>query len=166
MGLKTVAKYVLLGIFIVFLIDFKFPLPWLWMHSFKKPSKEKIYFSEGYSYKLLKPYSVKVPIDENAEGRLLQLKDGVLTIEAGYTWDGVTEGPDHRQDMRASLVHDALYELLRYNHLSKELVPKINAIYEKIALEDGEGGFRAEFMYRVENALGGSFLKPDKVLTN
>ena len=40
--------------------------------------------------------------------------DGMLTINEGYTWDG-TSGPvvDTKRNLRASLVHDALYQMIR-----------------------------------------------------
>jgi len=44
----------------------------------------------------------------------LCLKDGLLTISEGYMWDGAS-GPtwDDKTNMTGSLVHDALYQILR-----------------------------------------------------
>jgi hypothetical protein len=45
--------------------------------------------------------------------------DGALLIKEGYTWDGPSgPAPDLRCSMRGSLVHDALYQLMRSGKLS------------------------------------------------
>lgn len=48
------------------------------------------------------------------ESKYLSLKDGYLIIKPGYAWDGAS-GPtrDDKSNMRGSLVHDALYQILR-----------------------------------------------------
>jgi hypothetical protein len=43
---------------------------------------------------------------------------GKLTTKVGYTWDGPSNpGPDFPRFMRASLAHDALYQLMRLGRL-------------------------------------------------
>ena len=45
--------------------------------------------------------------------------EGMLQIFKGYAWDGVTMWPDTHRTMFPSLVHDALYQLMRENSISK-----------------------------------------------
>ena len=55
---------------------------------------------------------------------------GAITIQKGYAWDGATKSPDLRTVMRASLVHDALYQVLRNR---RRLSPKNRATIRKAA---------------------------------
>lgn len=41
------------------------------------------------------------------------LPSGLLFIKKGYAWDGATFFPDIKSIMTASLIHDALYQLMR-----------------------------------------------------
>ncbi len=45
-------------------------------------------------------------------------RDGVLTVRAGYAWDGMS-GPvrDTVHNHHAGLCHDALYQLMRMGHI-------------------------------------------------
>ena len=70
-----------------------------------------------YLYRLVKTYRVKVDLKGkyNVTSPFISLdRTGMLTIRAGYAWDGPS-GPAINTDsfMRASLVHDALYQLMR-----------------------------------------------------
>jgi hypothetical protein len=64
---------------------------------------------------------------------------GKLTIKEGYAWDGPS-GPvvDTKENMRASLVHDALYQLMRQKKLSvKAYKDKADKIFKNICIADG-----------------------------
>ena len=39
--------------------------------------------------------------------------EGLLTIREGYSWNGMTKCPDCKKTMFPSLVHDALYQMMR-----------------------------------------------------
>ena len=39
--------------------------------------------------------------------------EGLLTIRKGYSWNGMTKCPDFKKTMFPSLVHDALYQMMR-----------------------------------------------------
>ena len=45
--------------------------------------------------------------------------EGLLTIREGYSWNGMTRYPDSKNTMFSTLVHDALYQLMRVD-LSKD----------------------------------------------
>ncbi|MEJ2766601.1 DUF1353 domain-containing protein [Photobacterium sp. MCCC 1A19761] len=64
---------------------------------------------------------------------------GNLHIKRGYAWDGPS-GPvvDTKENMRASLVHDALYQLMRNEFLDPDVYKdEADKIFEKICIEDG-----------------------------
>ena len=61
--------------------------------------------------------------------------DGVLTIKAGYAWDGVS-GPirDTEHNHHAGLCHDALYQLMRMGMMSKSLWKEADNEFAKLCL--------------------------------
>ena len=63
---------------------------------------------------------------------------GRLFIKKGYVWDGPS-GPslDTRNFMRASLVHDALYQLMREGKLRRERRREADQIMRRICIESG-----------------------------
>lgn len=114
---------------------------------------ERIRYKSGYKHQLHEDYSVNiniVPI-QPLICNYIQLNDrGALTISAGYCWDGPSGPlPDTRRNMRASLVHDALYQLMRLGMLDRNL-KKIPAdkIFMIICVEDGTYVWLAKIYYR------------------
>lgn len=125
----------------------------------------KIYYKTGYKYQLHKDVIVDVG---RLDWRLLghhvssqyfeMLLNGLLLIRAGYAWDGCS-GPtwDDKSNMRAGLVHDALYQMLR-----EGLIPTFEGgsreaadnVFHKILLEDGMSKFRAGYYYQAVRAFG------------
>jgi hypothetical protein len=86
---------------------------------------------------------------------------GILTIKKGYRWDGATNvASDKAYNHRSSLVHDALYDLMRMHYLEPDLFESgdpsetdnagdynrkmADMLYYMIAIEDGEPVDRAE----------------------
>ena len=72
-------------------------------------------YSKGYKFLLRESVSVAcdIPISCGID-KYITLDAGVLTIHAGYAWDGAS-GPvvDTVNSIRATLVHDAVYQLMR-----------------------------------------------------
>jgi hypothetical protein len=68
----------------------------------------------------------------------------VLWIVTGYAWDGAS-GPtiDTRSVIRASLVHDALYQLMRLGVLDRGWRATADADLARIMIEDGAWRIRA-----------------------
>ena len=73
-----------------------------------------------------------------------------MSIKKGYAWDGPS-GPtiDSFNFMRGSLVHDALYQLMR-NDLLDRKIHKVPAdkLLQKMCLEDGMSRLRAWTVYQ------------------
>jgi hypothetical protein len=70
--------------------------------------------------------------------------DGVLTIKAGYRWDGAS-GPtfDTPSTMFASLVHDALYQLMREEAIGQEWRLRADDLLGRIM----KSAYRSQFVW-------------------
>lgn len=107
-----------------------------------------IKFSEGYKYQLRETYTVKIEIrpEQPVSSHWIALDcAGNLTIAEGYAWDGAS-GPtwDSKCSMRASLVHDALYQLMRLGLLDAEKYrPIADAIFKRMCIQDKMWRIRA-----------------------
>lgn len=119
----------------------------------------------SYKYQLVGDYSVSVPIapESNIITPFIALSSaGQLTIRKGYAWDGPS-GPtiDTKNFMRGSLVHDALYQLMRGKHLDYRVHRQpADAVLKQLCLEDGMSGFRAGYVYRSVQAFGEKNARP------
>ena len=112
-----------------------------------------IEYKSGYKYQLVEDYMVDTAVKVGRlvmTGYLKLASDGVLTISAGYSWDGPS-GPtiDTKNFMRGSLVHDALYQLMRNELLDrKKWRGVVDGELRRMCREDGMGRFRAWYVYR------------------
>lgn len=105
---------------------------------------ECISYKKGYKYQLVEPYVTDIPVKPDSDitspsGFIKLTAEGCLTIEKGYAWDGPS-GPaiDTLNFMRGSLVHDALYQLMREGSLDKEAYrEKADRLLQTICREDG-----------------------------
>jgi len=103
---------------------------------------KKIHYRSGYKYQLAQEYVFETGIKprEDIDIAFVKLnKEGTITIVAGYAWDGPS-GPviDTPRNMRASLVHDAFYQLMRERKLTqKEYRDKADRLFQKMCREDG-----------------------------
>ncbi|MHC4178553.1 MAG: DUF1353 domain-containing protein [Planctomycetota bacterium] len=101
-----------------------------------------IRYRSGYKYQLAFDYSIDIGIKpkKDIDTKFIKLDtQGRLTIRAGYAWDGPS-GPviDRTENMRASLVHDALYQLMRNRKLTAKLhKDKADRLFKKICMKDG-----------------------------
>ena len=109
---------------------------------------ERIRYSEGYKYVLEDDYGTQVDI---------QPADFVRTdfINKGYAWDGAS-GPtvDTPDSMRGSLIHDALYQLLRLGKLPAEDREAADKELLKACLADGMLPIRAHVWYGAVRQFG------------
>ena len=133
---------------------------------------DTIKYRDGYRYQLAETYGIMVDIqhkdtfDVNTEYVDLNCK-GLLWIKAGYAWDGPS-GPTKwicdrtpkwlrnwilKTILRGSLVHDALYQLIRQGYLNSfddciDYREKADKELKRICLEDGMSKIRAWWVYR------------------
>lgn len=124
---------------------------------------ECISYKEGYKYQLHQEYSTKIslkPRDNIASiGDYVTLsKDGEIKIKKGYAWDGPS-GPaiDTLNFMRGSLIHDALYQLMREGKLV--IATHRNSadrLLQTMCKDDGMSSIVAWCVYQVVSKFGKS----------
>ena len=113
---------------------------------------EQILYKKGYKYQLVKTYdsSINIKPEQPITTDYIELsEEGRLIIKKGYAWDGPS-GPtvDTLNFMKGSLVHDALYQLMREKHLDKEEYRQsADRLLQKICEADGMSRLRAWWVY-------------------
>jgi hypothetical protein len=111
-----------------------------------------IEYNGGYKYQLKETcmFTIAIKPNEPVNTDFIDLDtNGNLTITKGYAWDGPS-GPtiDTLTFMRGSLVHDALYQLMREGHLDNHSYREsADRILQKICKEDGMCSLRAWWVY-------------------
>jgi len=122
-----------------------------------------IEYKGGYRYQLKKTYAYindMLPAVMITTQYITLYANGRLVINKGYAWDGAS-GPviNTKSVARASLVHDALYQLIRTGVLKKEDRSTADKIFRQICIEDGMGPIRAWYMYHALRHFAPAFLK-------
>ena len=104
-----------------------------------------IAYKAGYKYQLVEEYTHQLPRPwrpretvSTARNWVLVNPLGLLKIKAGYAWDGAS-GPtlDTPSSMRGSLVHDALYQLIREGLFEEWYRLEADVEAQRIWREDG-----------------------------
>jgi len=111
-------------------------------------TRDYIRYRKGYKYQLAEDYSVQVgilPLNDIATDWLRLTSRGWLYVKKGYAWDGPS-GPtwDTNSAMRGSLVHDALYQLMRLGLLDECHRGQADAMLRDICIDDGMYRWRAD----------------------
>lgn len=128
---------------------------------------KKIAYKEGYKYQLVDDYVITLPIpyqEVPLDTSYLSVSyTGVLTIKRGYAWDGPS-GPtiDTVNSLRASLVHDALYQLIRLKYFPPHYKQLADDIFYQILREDGMSKIRASIWYKAVKLFGGKNILPER----
>lgn len=121
--------------------------------------KPFISYTDGWKYLLREDYSCETGITSAGAFTpyIILETDGRLTIKEGYAWDGPS-GPaiDSADFMRGSLVHDALYQLIREKHLPMQARDEADRLLQKMCVEDGMWKVRAWWVYQAVSAFGKS----------
>lgn len=120
--------------------------------------------TSSYKYRLVEAYELRLsfPLAEPCEVagfvRLVPAGMGArLEVCTGYAWDGPS-GPtfDTRSFLRGSLVHDALYQLLRTGRLpSDPWRLRADVLLRDLCREDGMSWFRSAYVYAAVRVFGG-----------
>ena len=119
-----------------------------------------IRYREGYKYQLAVNYVDNISIfpEVGIHTRYIQLSTtGELCIIDGYAWDGPS-GPTIDTDtfMRGALVHDALYQLMRMELLSRDIWRgPVDELLRSMCIEDGMWVGRAWWVYQAVSCFGG-----------
>ncbi len=119
-------------------------------------------FRSGYKYQLQELYSTGVEIIgfDLFTSYIALRPDGDLSIYPGYAWDGATWCPDFDWIIRGSLIHDALYQLMRLRQLPPDCKPAADAALRRACLADGAWRWQAEVVHRAVTRFGGFGIDP------
>lgn len=98
---------------------------------------------KNYKYRLLEEYvhDTRFDFSHLIDGVNLEFinvtANGVITVRKGYSWDGAS-GPtwDTESTMRASLMHDVMYQLIRVEVISKKWQAEADILLWEIMRED------------------------------
>ena len=124
---------------------------------YKKRRKYKYNLHGDYEYK------ADIKVEEPSDlGYVKISQDGLLTIKKGYAWDGPS-GPtfDTKNFMKGSLVHDALYQLIREEKINEDQRKRSDEILKEICLEAGMSKIRAWWVFLGVHWFGASSAKQD-----
>ncbi len=124
-----------------------------------------IAYKGGYKYQLKESYVLALGIAPPLpiETDFIQFDaHGNLHIAKGYAWDGPSgPAPDIRSFMRASLVHDALYQLMREGHLDHHAYrDRADRILQRLCKEDGMWRPAAWLAYQFVHGFADPFADP------
>lgn len=119
----------------------------------------------NYKYQIVEPVQIQTELVSKETGNtyVYLTTDGILNISKGYSWDGPS-GPtiDTKTFMRGSLVHDALYQLMRDGYLDNEYRDYSDRLLKNICIEDGMSRIRAWYIYFGLKWFGSKNAKPIK----
>jgi hypothetical protein len=139
------------------------------MSIYYRKTLKKYTLTENYIIEL--PYDVESYLSDHDYYTLKSNDDKIhinctslLTIKKGYMWDGPS-GPtvDTKSFMRGSLVHDALYQLMREKKISLDFKDKADRILQQYCKEDGMNSLRAWYVYRAVKKFGLSSATPKPI---
>ena len=125
-----------------------------------------IKYRSNYKYQLANKYELDTSIipPQKIESDFVDLSSsGKLIVKKGYAWDGPS-GPviDTRQNLRASLVHDALYQLMRRGFLKARRYRKVSdKLFRDICKEDGVSSVSANLYYKALRRFGKPAVSPE-----
>jgi hypothetical protein len=121
-------------------------------------------YRSGYKYQLAEgervQTAIRPPQDIVCEFLALS-RDGVLYISPGYAWDGATCFPDFKSIMRGSLIHDALYQLLRSGDLPPHWKDSADEELRIACIQDGMWKWLANSVYAAVQRFGKGSTEPE-----
>lgn len=126
---------------------------------------DRIRYRKGYKYQLAEGYHLQLdhirPVAPVDTPYISLSETGLLIIKRGYAWDGPS-GPtiDTKDAMRAALVHDALYQLMREGHVERQWRDETDALFYSILLADGMNPVRAKLWYDAVRVFAAAFIDP------
>ena len=124
-------------------------------------------YRRGYKYQSAENETFIVPIDpfDDIKTEFIELsKNGVLVIRMGYAWDGASRPTlDTKNSMRGSLVHDALYQLMRHGHIGGNCREIADDFLYDVLVADGMSKVRAWIWWRCVRMAAGYAADPKNV---
>ncbi len=127
--------------------------------------KYEIYEHPVYKYRLLEDYAIDLDglNDFKVKMKYVAVSNGVLKMKKGYAWDGPSGiAVDTVDFQRASLVHDAMYQMIRERQLPGKMRKVADHTLYQIAVEDGMPEWRARYAYVAVRLVGWIYARPKK----
>ena len=122
-----------------------------------------IYYKKGYEYQLEKDFELVTgitPPEEGGNDFVWLDKNGYLTIKRGYAWDGPSGPAIHTTNfLRGSLVHDALYQLIRLGVLPMSQRYLADFLLKLLVKEDGMNSLRAWWVHKAVETFGEIYMR-------
>lgn len=117
-----------------------------------------------YKYQLAQACELPCAVypEQEIQTRFIRLSvNGNLWLAPYYAWDGASGPmPDFNSIMRASLVHDALYQLMREGHLDlAKYRPAADQALLRYCLEDGMNPLLARWVYFCVRRFGAKYAR-------
>lgn len=125
------------------------------------PDYKKIKYQNGYKYKLYSRYKFQTQIlNQSIITQEYSLSpDGMLVIGKSYVWNGVTNWIDSKETMRATLIHDVLYQMMQEGQLDISYKSIADSTLYDILIEDGVHKIVAKLMYYAVKKFGKTVIK-------
>jgi hypothetical protein len=121
---------------------------------------KRVRYCDGCRFQLRETYTEKTGIYGytcNKHPFISLQPDGLLTILAGYAWDGASRPAINTKSfIRGSLVHDAFYDLMRHGYLPLMCQPLADQELRRICVEDGMWKVRAWWVFTAVREFGRS----------
>ena len=116
---------------------------------YRKLTSYKYQLAESYNYHLNYKFDGQM-------GNLshIVLVNNLLHIKKGYAWDGASGAIDTKTIIRGSLIHDALYQLIRQGELRRSFRAEADSILRDICRMDGMSRLRAWYVYKAVRMFG------------
>ena len=118
-------------------------------------------YERRYEYALKSEHATQTEIKGlSIETDFIRLNaEGVLTLRAGYSWNGATNAFDTADFMEASAFHDALYQLIEIGELDKKHRAHADKLMQARCVANGMGWLRSKYVYAMVRLFGGYFIK-------
>lgn len=112
---------------------------------------------KGYKYRVENAVKATVPIlgVDSFTTYIALHRNGLFQIHKGYAWDGPSGAIDTMNFMRGSLVHDALYQLIRMGKLDPKWRKAADEILYEVCRMDGMSWWRAWYVLRAVRRFAG-----------
>jgi hypothetical protein len=116
---------------------------------------------DRWKYKTCEEYKVYVGLmfGGNVNHPYVKISKGYIEIKEGYMWDGATFCPDFMEIIRGSLVHDALYQMIREGLIRQDRRKKADELLASICVEDGMSQILASIVYFAVRLFAGYAVK-------
>jgi hypothetical protein len=126
-------------------------------------------YCKGYKFQLREPFYFKTPIKPGQDigTDLVRLKsDGWLIIDRYFAWDGASGlAVNTKTNIRAVLVHDAIYYLMRMGLLPTSHRQLADKLLSEMMIVDGACKARASMYEAIVKKFGGRYSDPANART-